>query len=418
MTPNAANPANAPVAATRPLAGIRVLECASVIAGPYCGVTLAMLGAEVIKIERPGQGDWMRSQGGDAAAMAARLGAAFLSCNAAKRSVTLNLKDPRGVAIARALAAECDVMIENWRPGVAARLGVGFEDIKAVRPDIVYCSISGFGQNGPMAPRPAYDHIVQAMSGIMAITGTPETAPSRTGPPLVDYLTGLSAALGVMAALRERDRTGAAQLVDVGMLDCAVAAMGSVISAHVNGDVPAAPIGNAAASGAPSSGLFATSTSKLTVVANTEAQFRALCRAIGRAGLADDPRFADPQNRRQHQEALRALLAATFAARPALEWERALAAEGVPVGAVRTVAELADDAQVRARGLFRYLEMPGAAPGRAGAALLPTAGFALNGARVAPDRPPPALGADTEALLAGLGYGAAARAALREAGVL
>ncbi len=401
-------------AGTKPLAGIRVLECASVIAGPYCGFTLAMLGAEVIKIERPGQGDWMRSQGGDAANMAALLGASFLSCNAGKQSVTLNLKDPRCVRIACALAATSDVVIENWRPGTAARLGIGFDDIKAVKPDIVYCSISGFGQDGPMAPRPAYDHIVQAVSGIMAITGTAETAPSRTGPPLVDYLTGISAALGVVAALRERDRTGAAQLVDVGMLDCAVAAMGSVISAHFNGGMAAAPIGNAAASGAPSSGLFATSTGKLTVVANTEAQFRALCQAIGRADLVEDPRFADPQNRRRNQADLRALLAETFAARPALAWEAALAARGVPCGAVREVAELPDDAQVQARGLFRSFDLPG----KAGAAMLPAGGFKLNGVRVAPDAPPPRLGADTQALLCALGYDAATQAALREAGVL
>ena len=228
-----------------PLAGVRVLECASMIAGPYCSYILTLLGAETIKIERPSHGDWMRSQGGDAALAAAGMGSMFLSCNAGKRSVALNLKDARGVTIARQIAARADVMIENWRPGTAARLGVGFQDIRAVNPRIVYCSISGFGQDGPMSPRAAYDHIIQAVSGIMSVTGTPETAPSRTGPPLVDYLTGLSATVAILAALRERDRTGQAQFVDVGMLDCAIAAMGSIISSHVNGGIAAAPIGNA-----------------------------------------------------------------------------------------------------------------------------------------------------------------------------
>ena len=288
-----------------PLQGVRVLECASVIAGPYCSYMLTLLGAETIKIERPVKGDWMRGQGGDAALVAAGMGSTFLSCNAGKRSVALDLKDPRGVKIAREIAAGVDVMIENWRPGTAQRLGVGFEAIRAMNPRIVYCSISGFGQDGPMSPRPAYDHIIQAMSGIMSVTGTRETAPSRTGPPLVDYLTGLSAAVAILAALRERDRTGEAQHVDVGMLDCAVASMGSILSAHVNGGVPAAPIGNAAASGAPSSGLFPTMTSPLTVVANTEAQYAALCGVLGRLDLVTDPRFRDFAVRKQNQEVLR-----------------------------------------------------------------------------------------------------------------
>ena len=357
-----------------PLAGVRVFECASIIAGPYCSYMLTLLGAETIKLERPSQGDWMRRQGGDAALAAAGLGSAFLSCNAGKRSVALNLKDPRGVKIAREIASRADVMIENWRPGTAARLGVGFDDIKAVNPRIVYCSISGFGQDGPMSPRAAYDHIIQAVSGIMSVTGTPETAPSRTGPPLVDYLTGLSATVAILAALRERDRTGEAQRVDVGMLDCAVAAMGSIVSAQVNGGVPAAPIGNAAASGAPSSGLFQTATSPLTLVANTEDQFAALCRVLGRAELVADPRFREPETRKQNQDVLRAIISACLAQRPAIEWEHALAAAGVPAGAVRSVDEVLDEAQVAARAMFRRLALPELARD----ASFPTAGFKLN----------------------------------------
>ncbi len=393
-----------------PLQGVRVLECASIIAGPYCAYMLTLLGAETVKIERPSTGDWMRSEGGDAALVAAGMGSAFLSCNAGKRSVALNLKDPRGVKIAREIASRVDVMIENWRPGTAHRLGVGFEAIRTVNPRIVYCSISGFGQDGPLSPRPAYDHIIQAVSGIMSVTGTPETAPSRTGPPLVDYLTGLSAAIAILAALRERDRTGEAQLIDVGMLDCAVAGMGSILSAHVNGGVPAAPIGNAAASGVPSSGMFPTRTSPLTVVANTEAQFAALCGVLGRPDLVDDARFREPAVRKQNQDALRAILAACLAGRPAIEWEQRLAEAGVPAGAVRSVPELLNDAQVSARDLFRRLELP--EQGRDAA--LPTAGFKLNGRRVSPERSPPLLGADNESVLAELGYDAAQRRALRE----
>jgi crotonobetainyl-CoA:carnitine CoA-transferase CaiB-like acyl-CoA transferase len=396
-----------------PLSGVRVLECASVIAGPYSSYMLTLLGAETIKIERPGQGDWMRGQGGDAALVAAGMGSTFLSCNAGKRSVALNLKDPRGLAIARQIAAGVDVMIENWRPGTAARLGVGFPDIKAVNPRIVYCSISGFGQDGPMSPRPAYDHIIQAVSGIMAVTGTPETAPSRTGPPLVDYMTGLSAAVAILAALRERDRTGEAQLIDVGMLDCAVAGMGSIVSAHVNGGIAAAPIGNAAASGAPSSGLFQTRSSPLSVVANTEAQFAAFCRALGRPDLLADPRFEVPAARKRNQQVLRDIIARTMAERPAIEWETRFAREGVPAGAVRSVPELLEEEQVAARDLFRPLRLAG----QDREASFPTAGFKLNGDRVAPERAPPPLGADNERVLEELGYDAEQRRALRRDGV-
>ena len=396
-----------------PLTGVRVLECASVIAGPYCSYLLTLLGAETIKIERPSGGDWMRGLGGDAALDAAGMGSGFLSCNAGKRSVALNLKDPRGVKIAREIAARADVMIENWRPGTAARLGVGFEDIKAVNPRIVYCSISGFGQDGPMAPRAAYDHIIQAMSGIMSVTGTPDTAPSRTGPPIVDYLTALSAAVAILAALRERDRAEEPQWIDVGMLDCAVAAMGSIISSHINGGIPAVPIGNAAASGAPSSGLFQTRTSPLSIVANTEDQFRALCRVLGRPELLADPRFREPALRKQNQDALRAIIGACLAERSAIEWEQALAAVGVPAGAVRSVPEILDEAQVSVRGLFRRLPVPD--QGRD--AFLPAAGFKLNGCGVGPEQGPPVLGADNEAVLAELGYDATSRRALHRDGI-
>lgn len=396
-----------------PLAGVRILECASVIAGPYGSYVLTLLGAETIKIERPGQGDWMRAQGGDAALTAAGMGGTYLSCNAGKRSITLNLKDPKGVEIAREIAATSDVFIENWRPGTAERLGLGFDAVRAANPRIVYCSISGFGQDGPMSPRPAYDHVIQAVSGIMSVTGTPDTAPSRTGPPLVDYLTGLWAALAIMAGLRERERSGAAQRIDVGMLDCAVAAMGSIISAHVNGGIPAGPVGNAAASGAPSSGLFQTRSSALTVVANTEDQFVKLCQVLARPDLVADSRFREPEARMQNQQALRDIIAGCLLQRPAVDWEQALAAAGVPAGAVRSVPELLDEPQVSAREMLRQVMLPGLQR----SAWLPAAGFKLNGRGIGPERAPPALGADNETVLDGLGYDRLQRDALRQDGV-
>jgi len=199
----------------------------------------------------------------------------------------------------------------------------------------------------------------------------------------------------------------------VAMLDCAVAAMGSIISAHVNGGIPAAPIGNAAASGAPSSGLFQTRTSPLTIVANTEDQFAKLCQVIGRPDLVDDERFRDPETRKRNQGVLRGIIGACMTQRAAIEWEQAFAALGVPAGAVRSVPELLAEAQTSARDLFRQLPLPGQGRGAA----IPTAGFKLNGQKIGPDRGPPPLGVDSEAVLEGLGYDAAQRMALRQAGV-
>ena len=315
-----------------PLQGVRVLECASVIAGPYCSYMLTLLGAETIKIERPSQGDWMRSQGGDAALVAAGMGSTFLSCNAGKRSVALNLKDPPGRqdrARDRGRRRRDDRELAPRHGGAAGsglRRDQGRQAPRRLLLDL------GLRAGRTIVAAAAYDHVIQAVSGIMSVTGTPETAPSRTGPPLVDYLTGLSAAVAILAALRERDRTDEAQEIDVGMLDCAVAGMGSILSAYVNGGVPAAPVGNAAASGAPSSGLFPTKTSPLTVVANTEAQFAALCGVLGQPGLLCDPRFREPAVRKQNQAALREIIASCLAERPAIEWEGKLAEAGVPDG--------------------------------------------------------------------------------------
>ena len=392
-----------------PLAGVRVVDLTEVLAGPYCSYQLALLGAQVVKVERPGVGDWVRDRAGkpDADGMSA----GFLAQNANKRSIVVDLKHARGPEVVHALAKNADVFLENFSPGTAARLGLGAEQLMAKLPKLVYASISGYGQDGPMASRPAYDHVVQAVSGLMSVNGTPETAPSRVGPPVIDYLTGIYAAFAVLAALRQRDRTGAGQRIDVSMLDCALAAMSSSVSGWLNAGQRPQPTGNTAASGSAASGVFETARGKLGLAANLDHQFDSLAGAIGREDLLADPRFATDAARRENRTALRELLDATFATASAAEWEERLSAAHVPAGVVREIPEILASEQIKARGVVHALRdrESGAARYAQGA------GFKLNGVVPAPTEAPPRLGEHTDAVLREAGYDDAQIAALRSA---
>lgn len=400
------------MAAPRPLAGVRVVDTTTILAGPYCTYQLALLGADVIKIERPGRGDWIRE--GASLPGFPGVSASFAAQNADKRCITLDLKDPRGLVIAKRLVAGADVFVENFAPGVAARLGLGWEPLVAVNPRLVYTSLSGFGQDGEFSPRPAYDHVIQAMSGVTTLIGTPETIPNRIGPPMFDYLAGIYGATATLAALRERDRTGTAQRADVAMLDAGLAAMASFVSQTLNTPTPPRPVGNTAASGSPASGIFETADGLLALAANQDHQARALIVAIGRGDLLDDPRFATTEARLAHFAAFQVELRAALRARSAAEWETLLAAVRVPASRVRTLPETLAEPHVATRGVV--------APVRddaTGAAMqVPTAGYKLNGATLAPATPPRALGADTDAVLAELGLANAEIATLRRDGVI
>jgi CoA:oxalate CoA-transferase len=391
-----------------PLAGIRVLDLTNVLAGPFCCHQLAHLGAEVIKVETPAGGDLARQLGADAELNRRGMGVSFLAQNAGKRSITVDLKHPRGREVFHRLVAGAQVLVENFRPGVMDRLGLGHEALRAHNPALVYCAISGFGQDGPLREAPAYDQIVQGMSGMMSITGAPETAPYRVGYPVADTIGGLTAAMAVCAALAERDRVGG-RFIDVSMLESAMATMGWAVSNWLVAGRAPQPMGNDNVTASPS-GAFRTADGLLNVAANKQEQFEALCGVIGRPALATDPRFAERQARLQHRQALAAEIEVALAAGSTEHWWHALVAAGVPAGPVWTVPQALAQPQLAGRDLSsRFEDVPGV--GRE-VRILRT-GFELDGERPAVSTPPPRLGEHTEAILAELGYSAADVAALR-----
>ena len=362
-----------------PLRGIRVLDLTQVFAGPYCTYQLALLGAQVIKVEPPG-GEMTRYGGALPELSKQGLGLSFCTQNAQKHCVELDLKDPQQLAKVLSLVAEADVFVQNFRPGVARRLGLGEDVLAEVNSRLVYCSISAYGDVGPIGHRPAYDHVVQAMSGIMCTTGTNAMGPVKVGAPYIDYATGLNAAFAVMAGLRQRDQSGEFQHVDVAMLDTAMIMMANnlVTVASTGDDLP--KLGNEAASRAPSSGCFATQDgSLLMLAANNERQFQDLCAVLGHPEWTNDPRWANPMLRIANQEALRGLFEDEFLSKPATTWEALLDKAGVPASRVRALSETLAEGQLQARGMLQSLPV-GAEQTEVS---LPGVGFRMNGQSLA-----------------------------------
>lgn len=411
-----------------PLKSFRVLDLSNVLAGPFCAYQLALMGAEVIKVEAPGSGDLARRLGADPVAASRLMGISFLAVNAGKTSITLNLKSDAGKEILRRLVVDADVLVENFRPGVMARLGLDYAALATINPGLIYCAISGFGQDGPWAERPAYDQIIQGLSGLMSVTGDAESAPLRAGFPVCDTIGGMAAAFAIAAALAGKARTGRGRLIDVSMLEATLASMGWVVSNHLaTGDAPV-PMGNENFTAAPS-GTFRTGAGLLNIAANEQKQYEALCDCIGRPDLKVDARFVQRESRKRHRAALKAEIEAALAARSAAEWEEAFNRAGIPAGQVMTVPQILQHPQVRDRGFI--VEFP--APDGAGETpetqdtratqgaqgmRVTRAGFRLDGENVAPMAPPPALGAQTDRILRGLGYDDAAIAALRADGTV
>jgi crotonobetainyl-CoA:carnitine CoA-transferase CaiB-like acyl-CoA transferase len=397
-----------------PLVGIRVLDLTNVLAGPFCCDQLAQLGAEVIKVEVAGGGDLARQLGADPALNEKGLGILFLSLNAGKRSLTVNLKATRGKEIFRRLVRTADVLVENFRPGVMKRLGLAYDDLKGVNPRLVYCAISGFGQDGPLASQPAYDQIVQGMSGIMSVTGDAETAPLRVGFPVCDTLGGLTAAFAISSALAGRGASGEGRFVDVSMLESALAAMGWVVSNWLMaGQVPV-PMGNENFTASPS-GTFTTGDGLLNIAANKQEHFIAACQVIGRPELTCDKRFAERETRRANRAALKAEFETALAAKPAAEWDTLFNAAGIPAGRVLSVPEVFDHPQIAARHVVRTVPAP---PGVDRAVAVTRPGFRLSDGDPGPAGPPPLLGEHSAAILGELGYDADEIAALREAKIV
>ncbi|MGX1789919.1 CaiB/BaiF CoA transferase family protein [Bosea sp. NPDC055332] len=380
---------------TQLLQGLRVLDLTNVLAGPYCGYQLALLGADVIKVEAPNGGDLARQLGGAPELNKAAMGASFLAQNAGKRSVVVDLKSANGQAQFRDLVATADALVENFRPGVMDRLGLGYESLRAIRPGLVYCAISGFGQTGPMRDNPAYDQIIQGLSGVMSITGTPETAPLRVGYPVCDTLGGLFGAFAVVSALLRRASTGEGAFLDVSMLECTLSALGWPVSNYLTAGIEPRAMGNENMTAAPS-GAFETGDGLLNIAANKQEQFIALCSVIGRLELASDPRFSEREARKHHRGELKNLIEGALASAPAADWEDRLNQAGVPAGRVLSIPQVLQEKQVTSRNMTTHFET--------GAGDRPLTvirgGFLVDGEAPRPTQPPPKLGEHSEEILA------------------
>jgi crotonobetainyl-CoA:carnitine CoA-transferase CaiB-like acyl-CoA transferase len=391
--------------AARPFEGIRVLDLTHVLAGPFCTYQLAVLGAETIKIEEPGQGDVARQTGCDRALNRRLMGTGYLTQNSNKRCITLDLRDPRGREILKRLAEGADVLVENYRTGAMAALGLGQDHLRALNPRLIYCSMTGFGQEGPKAGHNAYDCVIQAISGLMGTTGWPETPPVKTGAPVIDYASGLSAAFAVSSALFQRERTGRGQHIDCAMLDAALMLMSATVTACLFSGVPPKRRGNELEYAGVSA--YDTKDGILMLGSFRDGQHRRLWQALGRPDLAALSSVADQE---EHRERFATALRAVMPTRTAEEWERFLTGINVPAARVRDLAETLRLEQIGHRGLLHRFET---VPGVERPVTVPVAAFrfAAGGPRV--DTPPPPLGADTQAVLGELGLTADEIASLR-----
>ncbi|MFE3036546.1 CaiB/BaiF CoA transferase family protein [Streptomyces canus] len=398
------------------LAGIRVLDLSRILAAPLATQMLADLGAEVIKVERPGSGDDSRTYGppfapgpeGDRTDAAAF----YLSCNRNKRSVTVNHASPEGQELIRALAARSDVLVENFRTGTLAKYGLDHESLRALNPRLVYLSVTGFGQTGPYADRPGYDGIFQAMSGMMSVSGHPEE-PMKVGVSMIDILTGLYASTAVLAALRHRDRTGEGQFIDLSLLDCGLASLSHFAMNYlVSGEVPQRR-GNGGYGGIPSQ-AFPCKDKPIFLVAGNDKQFAAFCAAADRTDLLQDERFATTPARIAHREEILPVLAAILRTRTRDEWLTVLDAHDVPAGPYNEMPEVFADPQIQHRGMLIEVEDP--ASGRLPMLANP---IRFTATPVEGYAPPPMLGEHTDEVLTALaGVTDSQLAALRDRGVV
>ncbi|HXM54161.1 MAG TPA: CoA transferase [Candidatus Dormibacteraeota bacterium] len=334
-----------------PLNGVRVLDLTRVLAGPFATMLLADLGADVIKVERPGDGDETRHL------PPLREGEShyFMSVNRGKRGIAIDLKQPAGRDLALELAGASDVLVENFRPGVIARLGLDYERVRGVNPALVYCSISAFGQSGPLSDRAAFDVAMQALGGIMSVTGQPEGPPLRSGLPMADLGTGLFAAIGILSALVEQRRTGRGQLVDVAMFDAMAGLLTQYAGRYFMTGESAHRVGNGHPAVAPY-GSYPAADGDIVIANLGERFWPKIARAIDRPELADDPRFATNADRLRHREELDALIAVQTRRRPVAEWQARFEAGDVPHAPVQDVAQVLEHPQAHARGLVTEVE--------------------------------------------------------------
>jgi formyl-CoA transferase len=391
------------------LEGIRVLDLSRVLAGPMCGMTLGDMGADVVKVERPGYGDDSRQWGPPYAATES---AYYLALNRNKRSVTANLSTEAGKGIVRQLAAKSDVLIENFKTGALDDMGLGYQDLSVGNPGLVYCSITGYGRTGPDKDKAGYDFAVQGRGGIMSITGEPKGGPMKVGLAIIDVLAALNACIAILAALRVRALTGKGQHIDIALLDSECACLTNQASNYLVGGIHPKRIGNANPNIVPYQSVKA-SDEWFNIAVGNAPQFARLCAALGVPGLAADPRFSTNPERVRNREELIPLLSERFLERTAAEWLQILRAENVPADPINTIPQVFADAQVLAREML--VEMPHPT---AGSVKLVGSPLKLSDSPVSYLRHPPLLGEHTEEVLGELGYSDNEVKRLREEGAI
>ncbi len=398
------------------LAGVRVLDLTRVLAGPWCTQTLADLGADVVKVERPGSGDDTRGWGPpflrDADGNDTAESAYYLCANRNKRSLTVDIATQEGQAIIRRLALHSDVLVENFKVGDMARHGLDAAALRAANPRLVYCSITGYGQDGPYAQRAGYDFAVQGLGGLMSVTGAVDGAPQKVGVAVADLFTGMYATVAILAALRHRDATGEGQVIDLALLDTQVAMLANLGSHYlVGGEVPPRQ-GNAHANIVPYQ-VFAVADGHIIVAVGNDRQFARLCELLDLAALAGDVRYATNAARVRHRDVLVPLLQDAFRMRERRAWLASLEEAGIPCGPVNDIADVFADPQVRARGMIGHVEHP-----HAGMVPLVASPLKLSATPVDLRHAPPLLGQHTDEVLREAGYDDAEIAALRARGAI
>lgn len=388
-----------------PLSHIRVLDLSRIMAGPWAGQILADLGADVIKVERPGAGDDTRAWGPpflkDKDGRETKEAGYYLSVNRGKRSITLNLGEARGQAVVGALAARSDIVLENFKVGTLARYGLGYDDMVKVKPDLIYCSITGFGQTGPRRDAAAYDFMIQAMSGLMSVTGEadgkPGGGPQKVGVPIIDIMSGMYAAIAVLAALARRAETGKGDYIDIGMLDVGVAFLANQATNYLcSGKVPRRT-GNAHPNIQPQD-VFPTADGHIAIVVGNDEQFMRFCDSLGQAALCADPRFTTNAGRVRHVGELKEILSAVLRGGDTQDWLARLEKANIPAAAINTVPEAFADPQVRHRQMVR--EIPHPLSGTVSQVVSP---MRFAQAPLSFERSPPLLGQDTQDVLRELG---------------
>ena len=419
-----AHPTPDPTTAPQPLAGVRILDLSRVLAGPWCTQTLADLGADVIKIERPMKngvgGDdtrgwgppFLKDRDGHDTAEAAY----YLGTNRNKRSITVDIALPEGQALIRRLAAQCDVFIENFKVGDMARYGLDAESLRSLYPRLVYCSVTGFGQTGPYRERAGYDYAIQGMGGLMSVTGErddlPGGGPQKVGVAVADLFTGMYATVAILAALRHRDATGEGQVVDMALLDTQVAMLANLGANYLSTGVAPGRIGNAHQNIVPYQ-VFETADGHLILAVGNDSQFAKFCEVAGHPELAKDPRFIKNADRVRHRATLVPLLTDILKSRKKYDWLPALEAAKVPCGAINNLAEVFADPHVQARGMTVPMPHP-----LTDALQLVASPMKLSATPVQYRRAPPLLGEHTDEVLRELGWSAAELAALRKTGAI